>query len=64
MYLVKASHPVDTERKLSVLCTFSLRPMSTGYAVGIKMAKKFHIKTNPDNVIYNILKYKVVLIEM
>ena len=64
MYLEKASYSVDTERKLSVLCTFSLRPMSTGYAVGIKMAKKFHIKTNPDNVIYNILKYKVVLIEM
>ena len=27
-------------------------------------SKKFQIKTNRDNATYNILKYKVVLIEM
>ena len=37
--------------------------------VGMKMTKicllkKIQIKTNPDNATYNILKYKVVLIEM
>ena len=28
------------------------------------LSKKFQIKTSPDNATYNILKYKVVLIEM
>ena len=26
------TYPVDTGRKLNVLCTFSLRPVSTGYS--------------------------------
>ena len=30
----------------------------------ICLLKKIQIKTNPDNATYNILKYKVVLIEM
>ena len=42
--------------------------VKASYQVGMKMAKicllkKFQIKTNPDNAIYNILKHKVVLIK-
>ena len=36
---IQAQHslPVDTVRKLNVLCTFNLRPVSTGYAIKIKL---------------------------
>ena len=34
---VQHSLPVDTVRKLNVLCTFNLRPVSTGSAIKIKL---------------------------
>ena len=59
-------HPVDTERKLNVLCTFNLRPASTRYLerhqsdlqkkeTKIKYLKK-RIGTGTEEYIHNHLK--------